>query len=140
MGGALVRLHHTWDAQRFLTPEQGLEAGYRGWLTRELARADAVVLVAEHAGAVVGYLYATVEGRDWNALRGPHAELHDLWVEEAARGQGLGEALAHGLLERLRARGVPRVMLMAAAGNESARRLFTRLGWRPTMVEMTREL
>jgi ribosomal protein S18 acetylase RimI-like enzyme len=140
MGGALVRLHHALDPQRFLPPEQGLEAGYRGWLTREVSRADAVVLVAEAEGAVVGYVYATVEGRDWNALRGPHAELHDLWVEERVRGQGVGAQLAEALLERLRARGVPRVMLMTATGNEAARRLFARLGWRPSMVEMTREL
>ncbi|HEY0096539.1 MAG TPA: GNAT family N-acetyltransferase, partial [Archangium sp.] len=41
---------------------------------------------------------------------------------------------------RLRALGVPRVMLMAASRNEAAQRLFARHGWRTTMVEMTREV
>jgi RimJ/RimL family protein N-acetyltransferase len=36
--------------------------------------------------------------------------------------------------------GAPRVVLMAAWRNESARALFARLGFRPTMVEMTREV
>jgi hypothetical protein len=29
---------------------------------------------------------------------------------------------------------------MTASRNEGARRLFERLGWRPTMVELTREV
>jgi RimJ/RimL family protein N-acetyltransferase len=39
----------------------------------------------------------------------------------------------------LAAIGAPRVVLMAAWRNEAARRLFARLGFRPTMLEMTRE-
>jgi ribosomal protein S18 acetylase RimI-like enzyme len=140
MGAALVRLHHAYDAKRFMTPEEDLESGYRWWLTRELKRQGAVVLVAEREGTVVGYVYATVEGRDWNALRDEHAELHDLWVDELVRGMGVGALLAEELLRRLRARGVPRVMLMTASRNEAAQRLFARLGWRASMVEMTREL
>lgn len=39
----------------------------------------------------------------------------------------------------LETRGAPRVVLLSAARNESAQRLFERLGFRHTMVEMTRE-
>lgn len=140
MGAALVRLHHSYDPRRFMTPEEDVESGYRWWLSRELKRQGAVVLVAERDGAVVGYVYATVEGRDWNALLDAHGELHDIWVDESARGSGVGGLLAEELLRRLRAQGVPRVLLMTATRNEAAQRLFTRLGWRATMVEMTREL
>ncbi|WP_338023448.1 GNAT family N-acetyltransferase [Archangium primigenium] len=139
MGAALIRMHHAQDSRRFMAPGDDAESGYRWWLTKELKRAGAVVLVAERDGAVLGYAYGTVEGRDWNALREPHGEFHDLWVQPAARGTGVGAALAEALMHGLRERGVPRVMLMAAVGNGSARRLFERLGWRPTMVEMTRE-
>ncbi|MET0402813.1 MAG: GNAT family N-acetyltransferase, partial [Cystobacter sp.] len=140
MGGALVRLHHAYDPQRFMAPSRELESGYQGWLSRELKRRGAVVLVAEREGAVVGYAYATVEGRDWNALLDAHGELHDVWVEEAARGQGAGALLAEEMVRRLRELGVPRVLLKTASRNEAAQRLFARLGWRATMVEMTREL
>jgi ribosomal protein S18 acetylase RimI-like enzyme len=140
MGGALVRLHHAYDPERFMTPEEDVESGYRWWLSRELKRQGAVVLVAEKDGAVVGYAYATVEGRDWNALRDAHGELHDVWVEESVRGGGVGGLLVEELVRRLRALGVPRIMLMAASRNEAAQRLFARHGWRPTMVEMTREV
>jgi ribosomal protein S18 acetylase RimI-like enzyme len=140
MGAALVRLHHSYDPERFMTPEEDLESGYRWWLSRELKREGAVVLVAEREGAVVGYAYATVEGRDWNALLDAHGELHDVWVDESVRGAGVGGLLVEELVRQLKAQGVPRVILMTASRNEAARRLFERLGWRPTMVEMTREV
>jgi ribosomal protein S18 acetylase RimI-like enzyme len=36
--------------------------------------------------------------------------------------------------------GAPRVVLSTAQRNDSAQRLFTHAGFRPTMIEMTREL
>ncbi|HEX8435895.1 GNAT family N-acetyltransferase [Archangium sp.] len=140
MGAALVRLHHSYDPARFMAPEEDLESGYRWWLARELKREGAVVLVAEREGAVVGYVYATVEGRDWNALLDAHGELHDIWVDESVRATGVGGLLAEEMVRQLEARGVPRVILKTATRNEAARRLFERLGWRATMVEMTREV
>ena len=41
--------------------------------------------------------------------------------------------------EKLKALGVPRVVLMSAAANAEAQKLFEKLGFRRTMVEMTRE-
>ncbi len=137
-GAALARQHHGFDPERFMLPEQ-LEEGYRAWLLREAQQEDAVVLVAEQDGAVVGYAYGRLEERDWNALLDAHGGFHDLWVDARARRQGVGEALANALMEKLTALGAPRVVLMTAAKNEAARALFARLGWRPTMVEMTRE-
>ena len=139
MGAGLVRLHHALDPRRFMAPAPGLESGYGGWLVRESKRSEALVLVAEREGQLVGYAYATVEGRDWNALLDAHAELHDVWVEQEARRGGVGVQLAEEMMRQLSARGVPRVLLKTASGNEAAQRLFSRLGWRPTMVEMTRE-
>jgi len=138
MGAALAHLHHAFDAARFMLPED-LEKGYRWWLGRELAASDAVVLVAEVKGQVAGYAYGRIEARDWNALLDACGAFHDLWVDEAARRAGAGALLAEEMLKRLQQLGAPRVVLHAAARNESAQRLFARLGWRPTMVEMTRE-
>jgi ribosomal protein S18 acetylase RimI-like enzyme len=139
MGAALVRQHHGFDTQRFMLPED-VEAGYRWWLSKELKSKEALVLVAERDGEVIGYVYARVEARDWATLRDSHGGLHDIWVEESARGTGAGTLLAEELLRRFTELGVPRVILMTAAKNEAAQRFFARLGWRPTMIEMTREL
>lgn len=138
MGAALARLHHDFDPRRFMLPDD-VESGYRGWLGREAKKQDAVVIVAELDGEVVGYAYGRVEGVDWNALLDRSGGFHDIWVEEKARRAGVGVLLAEELMKRLTALGVPRVVLHTAAKNEPAQRMFAKLGWRPTMVEMTRE-
>ena len=140
LGVLLVRLHHDFDPQRFIAARPGTEQGYAGFLGTQLDDPDVVVLVAERDGAVVGYTYAGVEGWDWMALRGPAGVLHDIVVDPAARGQGVGRLLLDATLAALTARGAPRVVLSTAAGNEAAQRLFARAGFRRTMIEMTREL
>jgi ribosomal protein S18 acetylase RimI-like enzyme len=137
MGESLARLHSSFDPQRFLPPE-GLAAGYRSWLLREAKAKDAVVLVAELEGRVVGYAYGRLEERDWNALLDAHAGFHDLWVDPEARSTGAGKALAEALIEALTKLGAKQIVLSASPKNETAQRLFVRLGFRPTMVEMTR--
>jgi RimJ/RimL family protein N-acetyltransferase len=43
-------------------------------------------------------------------------------------------------MEWLHRRGAPRVVLWTADRNSAAQRLFERLGFRRTMIEMTKEL
>jgi len=137
-GGALMRQHHELDPQRFVRSENP-EVGYGRFLVSQLDEPDSVVLVAERTGAVVGYAFAALEPMSWKDLRAACGYLHDVWVEPAARRAGVGERLVRAVIERLEARGAPRVVLMSAARNEGAQRLFERLGFRRTMIEMTRE-
>jgi ribosomal protein S18 acetylase RimI-like enzyme len=138
LAGKLVRLHHAFDAQRFFVPNQ-VEEGYAWWFGREIDRPEVVLLIAERAGAVVGYAYGRVEERDWNQLLDAHGALHDLWVEEAERRHGVAARLVEAMIAALGAKGAPRVVLHTAADNAGAQALFARLGFRRTMIEMTRE-
>jgi ribosomal protein S18 acetylase RimI-like enzyme len=61
-------------------------------------------------------------------------------VDEGGRRAGVATALLEAATEWLRVHGAPRVVLWTAQRNEGAQRLFERLGFRRTMVEMTREL
>ena len=140
LGALLVRTHHEFDQERFIAPTEGTARGYGSWLVSQAGREDIVVLVAELAGEVVGYTYAGVEGADWMSLRGPAGVLHDIVVDPAHRGRGIGALLLEETLAALAGRGVPRVVLSTAERNEGAQRLFARAGFRRTMVEMTREL
>jgi ribosomal protein S18 acetylase RimI-like enzyme len=141
MGAQLMRLHHALDPARFMAPPADVEAGYASWLGAEAKKPKALVLVAQaEDGAVVGYAYGRLEGRDWNALRDPCGMLYDVWVDEPHRRSGAGQALCEAVKAAFRERGAPRVILMSAAANAPAQRLFARLGWRPSMVEMTCEL
>jgi ribosomal protein S18 acetylase RimI-like enzyme len=63
----------------------------------------------------------------------------DLWVEPAVRGAGLGARLTDALATALEARGAERVVLYVASRNPAARRLFRKLRFLPTMLELARE-
>lgn len=137
-GGALMRQHHEFDPLRFVRSENP-EAGYGRFLVSQLREPDGVVLVAERAGEVIGYAYAGLEPMSWKDLRAACGYLHDVFVDPGARGAGAGAKLVRAALAWLESKGAPRVVLMSASRNEGAQRLFARLGFRNTMVEMTRE-
>lgn len=141
LAAALVRYHHELDPRRFFQPDRVAE-GYRWWFGKELDDPDALLLVATEGdgGAVVGYVYGRIEARDWNQLLDRHAALHDILVDDVARRRGAAEALIEGFVARLQGRDVPRVVLHTAVQNERAQALFKKVGFRPTMIEMTREL
>lgn len=140
LGALLVRTHHDFDPARFIAATPRTARGYASWLASQLAVRDVVILVAEQHGIVIGYAYAGLEGPDYMALRGPAGVLHDLVVDPAHRGHGVGRMLLDAAAAALAARGAPRVILSTAARNVAAERLFERAGFRRTMIEMTREV
>jgi ribosomal protein S18 acetylase RimI-like enzyme len=140
LGALLVRTHHDFDPQRFIAATPQTERGYASFLETQLDEPRVVVLVAERSGGVLGYTYAGVEGRDYMSLRGPAGVLYDIVVDPAHRGRGIGRMLLDATLAALQARGAPRVVLSTAERNDAAQRLFGQVGFRRTMIEMTREL
>lgn len=141
LGALLVETHHGFDSLRFLAPTARTQQGYASFLGSQLEEPDAAVFVAAENGDVIGYAYAQVdESYDYMALRGPAGILHDLIVDPEHRGRGVGRQLLEAVLAYLRSRGAPRVVLSTAQRNEAAQRLFASLGFRRTMIEMTREL
>ena len=122
-----------------MAPAASAEEGYAWFLGTQLDRPDAVVLVAELASQVVGYVYAGIEGRSWNELRDEAGFIHDVVVEESARRTGVATALLEAAATWLEREGTPRVMLWTAQANIPAQQLFAKLGFRITMLEMTRE-
>ena len=140
LAAKLVQMHHDFDPKRFMHLPNAAP-GYAGFLAGELESKRVVLVVAERDRdkAIVGYAYGRLEGRDWNELLDAHGKLHDVYVDERARGAGLGERLVMEIVRVLTERGAPRVVLSTATQNASAQRLFTKLGFRTTMLEMTRE-
>lgn len=139
LGASLVRTHHEFDRTRFLPPSVDTARGYSSYLVSQMGREDVILLVAEEGGVVLGYSYAEIEGVDYMSLRGPAGVLHDIVVDQEHRGRGVGRMLLESTLRAIEAHGVPQTVLSAAAGNESARRLFASAGFRDTMREMTRD-
>lgn len=140
LGALLMRAHYAFDPQRFLPPGPNPEEGYGYFLHSQLADKETVVLVAEQGGEVIGYVYAALEPRSWKELRDACGFIHDVSVAEGSRRSGAATALVEAAVDWLQRHGAPRVVLGTAEQNEAAQRLFERLGFRRTMVEMTREL
>ena len=142
LGAMLLRDHYAFDQKRFIAPGDSPEEGYAWFLNSQRRARDAVVLVAElnDTKAVVGYVYAALEPMSWKDLRGAAGFIHDIAVEPSARRRGIAKALMNAAMEWLREHGAPRVLLGTAEQNVEAQRLFASLGFRRTMIEMTREL
>ena len=113
---------------------------YGQFLTSQIGHQEKLVFVAERDGAIVGYVFGAMEGFDYMALRGPAAVLYDLVVDGAHRRRGVGAALLDAAFGEFTKRGAPRVLLFTAYKNHDAQSLFERVGFRRTMIEMTREL
>ncbi len=88
-----MRTHHEFDPQRFFAATPQTADGYGSFLGTQLDAPDALVLVAEREGDVIGYVYGGIEGMDWMSLRGPAGVLHDLVIDPSQRGSGVGRML-----------------------------------------------
>ncbi len=87
-----------------------------------LGRPDALLLVAEREGRVVGH------AASW--FVGPEAELADLAVEPSARRQGIGRALIEAVRQAAAERGVTDLYLQVRVSNVAARRVYASQGFR----------
>ena len=140
LGTLLMTSHYEFDRDRFLAPGDNAEEGYAWFLGTQLAGERAAIFVADRDGEVLGYVYAALEPLSWKELRDEAGFIHDIVVDEHSRRTGLAAALIGHATKWLRSVGAPRVMLWTAEQNIDARRLFARLGFRRTMLEMTLEL
>jgi len=140
LGALLMETHYRFDQKRFMEPRPNSPDGYAWFLGSQLKEKDVVVFVAERAGTVVGYVYAALEPPSWKELREMAGFIHDVVVEDSSRRVGIASSLVETAIDWLRAHGAPRVILWTAEQNSAAQNLFSRLGFRRTMIEMTREL
>lgn len=79
-------------------------------------------IVAEGRRGIAGFLLGVVE-------RAYEARILILAVDENARGQGIGGRLVRLFEERFRSRGIRRINLEVRLGNESAIRLYEKMGY-----------
>jgi ribosomal protein S18 acetylase RimI-like enzyme len=140
LGALLVAAHNGFDSRRFLPATSRTKEAYAAFLGSQLDEPDAAVFVAEESADVIGYAYVAVESYDYMSLRGPAGLLHDIIVDPERRRDGVGRRLLEAVLEYVRSRGLAQIVLSTAERNEAAQRFFAGVGFRRTMIEMTREL
>jgi ribosomal protein S18 acetylase RimI-like enzyme len=96
---------------------------------------DALHLVAEIDGAVVGMALATVH-QPSGFSDDRSVEISSFVVRASHRGRGIGSGLAAEVASFARERGVQRLDLRVFAANQGAIAFWTRMGFRPRMIQM----
>ncbi len=140
LGALLVAAHHEFDSRRFLAATTRTKDAYAAYLGSQLEEPDAAVLVAEVNPEVIGYAYVALESYDYMALRGPRACCTTSSSIPVTAARGIGRLLFDAALEFVRSRGFTQIVLGTAERNEAAQRFFASVGFRRTMIELTREL
>lgn len=91
--------------------------------------------VRDGNGADVGILWVAHLER-----RPGHAFIYDIWIAPERRGEGFGSGALAALEEWARDNGITSIGLHVFGHNEGARRLYRRLGYVETNVQMEKQL
>ncbi len=93
----------------------------------EMIGSDAITqfVARDDSDAIVGVSTLAV----FRIPTGLRAWIEDVIVDEAARGQGVGEALTAAMIDRARALGCNTVDLTSRPSREAANRLYQRVGF-----------
>jgi ribosomal protein S18 acetylase RimI-like enzyme len=129
-----LREHHTALAPTLDSPRPAKEswvrrrAQYETWL----AEPGSFILLAEQAGAPVGYAMVHLRSASptWSSSERA-GEIETLSVLPEMRGQGVGTALLDAVRERLKPLGLGELSLHVLAGNDDATRFYERHGFKP---------
>lgn len=92
------------------------------------------ILVVEAKGKRVGVIWFQVK----ESPRGPYAYLYDIEMDETQRGKGYGSEALRALEEKLKKRGIKSLLLHVFGYNQDALRLYQRLGFEITNVNMAK--
>jgi GNAT superfamily N-acetyltransferase len=114
------------------------EPRHREAFERYLARDDALALVAEDDGEIVGFV--DVEFRQRLNFLTPQAWVPDLVVTERARGTGAGRRLLDEVERRAEERGCWGMSLESANWRDSSHAFYEHVGWADTGKSFTRSL
>jgi ribosomal protein S18 acetylase RimI-like enzyme len=105
-----------------------LESILNGGATELLVAAD------ETNHAIIGALALVV----FSTPTGTHAWIEDVVVDEAWRGQGVGQALTSAAIQRAAERGAKAVDLTSRPNREAANRLYLKMGFQPRPTNLYR--
>lgn len=92
------------------------------------------VLVAREADRTVGFVMFGTDESGFERDR-PRGVVRNVFVDQDARGEGVGTALMDAAEERLAAAGADEVVLEAMADNDAARAFYRERGYEPHRVQ-----
>jgi ribosomal protein S18 acetylase RimI-like enzyme len=99
----------------------------RQWVQWLSGPGESFTLVAERAGAIVGFVHA---GPAREADLPPRtAEVYSIYLDQEAVGQGIGGRLMAGALASMTERGYESAVLWVLESNHRARGFYEKAGW-----------
>ena len=117
---------------------------YERWLVGRSTDPRSVFLVADAGRGgepkLAAFLVGTVEAEIPIYRLKSFGFIHDLWVEQDYRNEGVARQMVTLAVERFGEIGVKQVRLDTAYANDAARGLFAACGFRSSIVEMLIEL
>jgi len=135
----IAGMHEKLDPAKYSFRSDSVDM-YRNWLISRCSDPKSVFFVADSGKVLVGFLIGTVEDEIPIYRVESFGFIHDIWVEEDYRHEGIARQLITLCIERFREIGVEQIRCDTAWENQTARELFKRCGFRPSTVEMLMEL
>ena len=141
---ACVRALQTYETQfepRMKAPEE-IGGWYVDGQLKECGQNKGTILVAELAGAVVGYatVYAAVPCNDPDEVAYDYAYVSDVAVNPDQRGRGIGRSLLDAAERHARENGSTWLRISVLAQNRIAAGLYERFGFEPRVIELEKTL
>ncbi|MBK1989646.1 GNAT family N-acetyltransferase [Sphaerospermopsis aphanizomenoides BCCUSP55] len=131
----LVHQHQNFNPFRFVEFENH-EQQLFDFFAEEIVNPKAVVLVVEVENEIIGYSFIRLEERSLVDIAPAAAWLHDIYIDESARGMGAGKLLLDASIDAAKKLGSQVLMLQVAAQNEFAKKLFEANGFKVATYEM----
>jgi ribosomal protein S18 acetylase RimI-like enzyme len=135
----LLRQHQNFNNLRFVQFENHEERLF-DFFKAEITNPKAIVLVVELEQKIVGYSFIRIEESSLAEISPEAAWLHDIFIDEKARGFGAGKLLLDAAIASAQKLGANRMMLQVAAQNEFAKKLFELNGFEVSTYEMIKDI
>jgi ribosomal protein S18 acetylase RimI-like enzyme len=135
--GELAGFHA--DLDPAFTPSPHWPREYGAYLRTLISRDDALAVIARDEGQIIGYAIGRITALPPFFARRYRGYIHDVYVRNAYRRQGIARRMVQEILRWLRGRGVQLVELTVAANNDAVG-FWQRLGFRIYMHQMKLEL
>jgi GNAT superfamily N-acetyltransferase len=123
---------------RFYESSQAADATDATWLRMHDPAEPMHGLGAHLDGRLLGIVHYLFHRSFWTV--GHYCYLQDLFVSEAARGNGLGRALIESVYDRAREAGASRVYWLTQESNATARALYDQVADRTGFIQYRRIL
>jgi len=101
---------------------------------------DAIVMVAEEQGEILGSGSAEIRRAKEYLNHSRYVHLGFMFTKPAARGKGINKAILDALINWSRSMGIKEIRLEVYAGNTVAKQAYEKSGFKEHMLEMRHEL